>query len=189
VDAKAKSRCRKQVSRAFLRAVEHAARNVRRVAEDIAEPWTMEVEPDVKIGQLVRPDRGHWLLHPGRTFRWFSTMCDRGAAKIAGVRHIQVACPRPNAAPSRRRWLSRNAGSPEWAVHKPIAALAYGTKRVSRVEKSWAGQSFVTVANTRQQRLRDRICPRATEAIDPGLNRHARLDRRDLLAQAEHAPA
>ena len=37
---------RKQVSRDFLRALEHAARNVRRVAEkQLPKPWTMEVEP------------------------------------------------------------------------------------------------------------------------------------------------
>jgi len=47
---------RKQVSRDFLRALEHAARNVRRVAEkQLPKPWTMEVEPGVKVGQVVRP--------------------------------------------------------------------------------------------------------------------------------------
>src|ERR1700675_1513500 len=47
---------RKQVSREFFRALEHAARNVRRVAEkQLPKSWTIEVEPGVKIGQLVRP--------------------------------------------------------------------------------------------------------------------------------------
>jgi len=44
----------------------------RRVAErQLPKPWTMEVEPGVKIGQLVRADRGHWLLHPADVLRWF----------------------------------------------------------------------------------------------------------------------
>jgi len=60
---------RKQVSRDFLRAVEHAARNVRRVAErQLPKPWTIEVEPGVKIGQLVRPIEAIGCYIRGRTF-------------------------------------------------------------------------------------------------------------------------
>src|SRR5258708_1197283 len=91
---------RKQVSRDFLRAVEHAVRNVRRVAErQLPKPWTMEVEPGVKIGQLVRPIDAIGCYIPGGRFALVSTMVMTAVpAKIAGVRHIQVACPRPNAA-------------------------------------------------------------------------------------------
>ncbi len=40
----------------FLDALRHAERNVRRVAErQLPQPWTVEVEPGVKIGQMVRP--------------------------------------------------------------------------------------------------------------------------------------
>src|SRR5277367_5058088 len=47
---------RKRVSREFLRAVEHAARNVRRVAEkQLPREWSLEVEPGVRISQLVQP--------------------------------------------------------------------------------------------------------------------------------------
>ena len=48
---------RKSVSREFLAAVDHAARNIRAVARSQKpQEWTIEVEPGVRAGQLVRAD-------------------------------------------------------------------------------------------------------------------------------------
>ena len=47
---------RRRVSRDFLRAVEHAAANVRRVSEaQLPKPWSLQVEPGVRLAQLIRP--------------------------------------------------------------------------------------------------------------------------------------
>src|ERR1700675_2851930 len=46
----------KSVGSDFLRAVKHAMTNVRNVAEkQLPRKWSMEVEPGVSIGQVVRP--------------------------------------------------------------------------------------------------------------------------------------
>src|SRR6202045_5258310 len=140
---------RKQVSRDFLRALEHAARNVRRVAEkQLPKPWTMEVEPGVKIGQLVRPIEAIGCYIPGGRFALVSTMgMTVVPAKVAGVRHIQGVCPRPNAALLAAAGVLGVSSVARIGGAQAIAALAYGTKRVGRVEKIFGpGNRFVTAA-------------------------------------------
>src|SRR5713226_7049062 len=90
---------RRQVSVEFLRAVEHAARNVRTVAEkQMPKPWTLEVEPGVKISQMVRPIESVGCYIPGGRYALVSTLVMTVVpAKVAGVREICVVCPRPNA--------------------------------------------------------------------------------------------
>src|SRR5467141_253243 len=183
---------RKQVSRDFLRAVEHAARNVRRVAErQLPKPWTMEVEPGVKIGQLVRPIEAIGCYIPGGRFALVSTMVMTVVpAKIAGVRHIQVACPRPNAALLAAAGVLGVTRVARMGGAQAIAALAYGTKRVARVEKIFGpGNRFVTAA----KQLVSSDCAidlpaGPTEAIVLASAGSPRWIAADLLAQAEHAP-
>src|SRR3982074_2236111 len=46
----------RDVPRDLLRAIEHAARNIRRVAEQQRpSSWTLTVEPGVRVGQRVTP--------------------------------------------------------------------------------------------------------------------------------------
>jgi histidinol dehydrogenase len=183
---------RKQVSRDFLRALEHAARNVRRVAEkQLPKPWTMEVEPGVKIGQLVRPIDAIGCYIPGGRFALVSTMVMTVVpAKVAGVRHIQVACPRPNAALLAAASVLGVTHVARMGGAQAIAALAYGTKRVARVEKIFGpGNRFVTAA----KQLVSSDCAidlpaGPTEAIVLAAAGNPRWIAADLLAQAEHAP-
>jgi len=183
---------RKQVSRDFLRALEHAARNVRRVAEkQLTKPWTMEVEPGVKIGQLVRPIDAIGCYIPGGRFALVSTMVMTVVpAKVAGVRHIQVVCPRPNAALLAAAGVLGVSSVARMGGAQAIAALAYGTKRVGRVEKIFGpGNRFVTAA----KQLVSSDCAidlpaGPTEAIVLASTGNPRWIAADLLAQAEHAP-
>ena len=183
---------RKQVSRDFLRALEHAARNVRRVAEkQLTKPWTMEVEPGVKIGQLVRPIDAIGCYIPGGRFALVSTMVMTVVpAKVAGVRHIQVVCPRPNAALLAAAGVLGVSSVARIGGAQAIAALAYGTKRVGRVEKIFGpGNRFVTAA----KQLVSSDCAidlpaGPTEAIVLASTGNPRWIAADLLAQAEHAP-
>jgi histidinol dehydrogenase len=183
---------RKQVSRDFLRALEHAARNVRRVAEkQLPKPWTMEVEPGVKIGQLVRPIEAIGCYIPGGRFALVSTMVMTVVpAKVAGVRHIQVVCPRPNAALLAAAGVLGVSSVARMGGAQAIAALAYGTKRVARVEKIFGpGNRFVTAA----KQLVSSDCAidlpaGPTEAIVLASTGNPRWIAADLLAQAEHAP-
>jgi histidinol dehydrogenase len=183
---------RKQVSRDFLRALEHAVRNVRRVAEkQLPEPWTMEVEPGVKIGQVVRPIDSIGCYIPGGRFALVSTMVMTVVpAKVAGVRHIQVACPRPNAALLAAASVMGITRLARMGGAHAIAALAYGTKRVVPVDKIFGpGNRFVTAA----KQLVSSDCAidlpaGPTEAIVLATTGNPRWIAADLLAQAEHAP-
>ena len=183
---------RKQVSRKFLSAFEHAARNVRRVARmQLPKPWTLQVEPGVKISQLVRPIESICCYVPGGRFALLSTMMMTVVpAQVAGVRQIQVACPRPNAellAAAGALGITRVA---RIGGAQAIAALAYGTQRVPRVEKIFGpGNRFVTAA----KQLVSSDCAidlpaGPTEAIVLAANGNPRWIAADLLAQAEHAP-
>jgi histidinol dehydrogenase len=183
---------RKQVSRDFLRALEHAARNVRRVAEkQLPKPWTIEVEPGVKIGLLVRPIDTIGCYIPGGRFALVSTMVMTVVpAKVAGVGHIQVACPRPNTALLAAAGVLGVSSVARMGGAQAIAALAYGTKRVARVEKIFGpGNRFVTAA----KQLVSSDCAidlpaGPTEAIVLASTGNPCWIAADLLAQAEHAP-
>jgi histidinol dehydrogenase len=183
---------RKQVRRDFLRALEHAARSVRRVAEkQLPKPWTTEVEPGVKISQAVRPIDSIGCYIPGGRFALVSTMVMTVVpAKVAGVPHIQVACPRPNTALLAAANVLGITRVARMGGAQAIAALAYGTKRVARVDKIFGpGNKYVTAA----KQLVSRDCAidlpaGPTEAIVLAKTGNARWIAADLLAQAEHAP-
>src|SRR5580658_4223982 len=60
---------RRRVDREFLRAVEHAVSNVRRVAEkQLPRAWFLEVEPGVNVAQIVRPIDSIGCYIPGGRF-------------------------------------------------------------------------------------------------------------------------
>src|SRR5260370_10437809 len=64
-----------QVSSEFLKAIQRAAKNVRRVAEkQLPRPWTVETEPGVKISQRVSPIESIGCYIPGGRFSLFSTL-------------------------------------------------------------------------------------------------------------------
>jgi histidinol dehydrogenase len=182
----------KKVSREFLHALEHAARNVRRIAEkQLPRPWSLEVEPGVKITQRVQPIHAVGCYIPGGRFALVSTLVMTVVpAKIAGVRNIQVVCPKPNPALLAAagvlgiKRIARIGGA------QAIAALAYGTKRVARVDKIFGpGNRFVTAA----KQLVSGDCAidlpaGPTEAIVLAMSGNPRWIAADLLAQAEHAP-
>jgi histidinol dehydrogenase len=183
---------RKQVSAELLRAVEHAARNVQRVAEkQLPKAWTLEVEPGVRISQMVRPIESIGCYIPGGRFALVSTLVMTIVpAKVAGVPEIQVVCPRPNAellavaGVLGVKRIARIGGA------QAIAALAYGTKRVPRVEKIFGpGNRFVTAA----KQLVSADCAidlpaGPTEAIVLAGRCNPSWIAADLLAQSEHAP-
>jgi len=182
----------KQVTREFLGALKQAARNVRRVAEkQLPRPWTMEVEPGVKIGQLVRPIDSIGCYIPGGRFALVSTLVMTVVpAQVAGVRHIHVACPRSNAALLAAAGVLGVTRVARMGGAQAIAALAYGTKRVVRVEKIFGpGNRFVTAA----KQLVSSDCAidlpaGPTEAIVLAATGNPSWIAADLLAQAEHAP-
>lgn len=183
---------KKRVTGDFLRAVEHAARNVRRLAEEqMPGSWSLEVEPGVKIAQIIRPIESVGCYIPGGRFALFSTLIMTVVpAQVAGVARIVAVCPKANdellAAADLLgvKCLARVGGA------QAIAALAYGTKRMAPVEKIFGpGNRFVTAA----KQIVSADCAidlpaGPTEAIVLARRGNPRWIAADLLAQAEHAP-
>jgi histidinol dehydrogenase len=181
----------RQVGPDFLRAVRQAARNIRRVAEkQLPRPWSLEVQAGVRISQRVLPIESIGAYIPGGSALLISTLLMTAIpAQVAGVQRIVAVCPRANnellAAANflRLTEVARIGGA------QAIAALAYGTKSIPRVEKIFGpGNKYVTAA----KQLVSSDCAidlpaGPTEAIILAERGKARWIAADLLAQAEHA--
>jgi histidinol dehydrogenase len=175
----------------FRAAVKHAIANARKVAEkQLPRKWSMEVEPGVSIGQMVRPIETVGCYIPGGKSTLLSTLVMTAVpAQVAGAKRIVVVCSRPNnellatVAILGLHEIARIGGA------QAIAALAYGTKTIPRVDKIFGpGNRFVTAA----KQLVSRDCAidlpaGPTEAIVLALQGNPKWIAADLLAQAEHA--
>jgi histidinol dehydrogenase len=183
---------RKRVSPDFVRAVQHAAANVRRVSRaQMPKQWSLRVEPGVTLTQLTRPIDSIGCYIPGGRFALFSTMIMTVVpAQVAGVREIVVACPSVNAEVLATADILGVEHFARIGGAQAVAALAYGTKRVSRVEKIFGpGNRYVTAA----KQIVSSDCAidlpaGPTEAMVLARHGNARWIAADLLAQAEHAP-
>ena len=181
----------RQVSPDFLRAIRLAARNIRRVAEkQLPRPWSLEVNPGVRISQRVEAIESIGCYIPGGHFSLVSTLLMTAVpAQVAGVPHIHAVCPKPNnelLAAANFLGLNKIA---RIGGAQAIAALGYGTKSIQRVEKICGpGNRYVTAA----KQLVSADCAidlpaGPTEAIVLAERGNARWIAADLLAQAEHA--
>ena len=181
-----------EVSPEFLAAIDHAARNIRAVARK-QKPleWNIQVEPGVRAGQRVRAIDSIGCYLPGGRFSLVSTLLMTVVpAQEAGVRQIVVVSPQPGpallAAAERLgiRAVARIGGA------QAVAALAYGTESIPRLDKIVGpGNRFVTAA----KRLVSADCAidmlaGPTEAIVFADTGNPQFIAADLIAQAEHDP-
>ncbi|HMH80896.1 MAG TPA: histidinol dehydrogenase [Candidatus Acidoferrum sp.] len=182
----------RNVSPDFLRAIRQAARNIRRVAEkQLPRPWSLEVEPGVRIQQRVLPIESIGCYVPGGQASLVSTLLMTAIpAQAAKVPRIIAVCPRPN---NKLLAAANFLGLTEVARiggAQAIAAMAYGTTCIPRVEKIFGpGNKYVTAA----KQIVSADCAidlpaGPTEAIVLAERGNARWIAADLLAQAEHAP-
>lgn len=174
------------------RAIEHAARNIRTVAEkQLPREWTLEVEPGVRISQMVKPVEAIGCYVPGGRFSLLSTLLMTVIpAMVAGVKRITVVSPNPNAAVLTAANILGVKGIARIGGAQAIAALAYGTKSVPRVDKIFGpGNRFVTAAKQVVSNECAIDLPAGpTEAVVLASSGNAQWVAADLLAQAEHAP-
>jgi histidinol dehydrogenase len=182
----------RRVDKKFLEALAHAARNIRAVAHcQLPKEWTIHTESGVQVGQLVRPIHRIGCYIPGGRHSLVSTLLMTVIpAQIAGVREIVVTSPQPGdsllaaAGYLGVRHVARIGGA------QAIAALAYGTRSVARVDKIFGpGNRYVAAA----KRLVSMDCAidllaGPTEAIVLSNDGDPRFIAADLLAQAEHDP-
>jgi histidinol dehydrogenase len=177
-------------------ALEHAAGNIRCVAEEqLPRSWSIEVERGVRVSQRVAAIDTIACYIPGGRFSLVSTLLMTAIpAQVAGVRRIVVACPHPNAALLA---VAEMLGLEEIAHiggAQAIAAFAYGTRSVPRVDKIFGpGNRYVTAA----KRLVSGDCAidmlaGPTEllvvVVGGAASGNPEYIAADLLAQAEHDP-
>jgi histidinol dehydrogenase len=179
---------------AFLRAVKHAAKNIRAVAEkQLPHPWSLTVEPGVTIRQSVSAIDTIGCYIPGGRHALISTLIMTVVpAQVAGVKNIVVVCPHPNAellAAANFLGIEKIA---QIGGAQSIAALAYGTQSIPRAEKIFGpGNRYVTAA----KQLVSSDCaidlpagPTEAVVLTNDAKANAKWIASDLLAQAEHAP-
>ena len=173
-------------------AIRTAAGNIARVAaRQIPKHWDLSVLPGVTIEQRVEPLARVGCYVPGGRFPLPSSLLMTAVpARVAGVREVIVMCPRPEPAVM--------AAALEAGVTKmfriggahAIAALAYGTARVPRVDKIVGpGNRFVAAAKA----LVASDCAidfyaGPTEIVIVAGGGRAGWIAADLIAQAEHDP-
>jgi histidinol dehydrogenase len=168
-----------------------AAQNIRRFCQrQKPRSWT-RTRGGISLGQVVRPLESVGCYVPGGRHPLMSTLLMTVIpAQVAGVKNIRVVSPKPSpevlgaAAILGARELYRVGGA------QAIAALAYGTRSIERVDKIVGpGNAYVTVA----KRLASFDCAidflaGPTEAVvlsDAGVPEFIASD---LVAQAEHDP-
>jgi len=173
-------------------ALDHAARNIRRVAEaQLPRSWSIAVEPGVRVSQRVSAIDTIGCYIPGGRFSLVSTLLMTAIpAQVAGVRRIVVACPRPNAALLAAAEMLGLEEIAHIGGAQAIAAFGYGTRSVPRVDKIFGpGNRFVTAA----KRLVSADCAidllaGPTEVLIVASSGNPSYIAADLLAQAEHDP-
>ncbi|MGD1216205.1 MAG: histidinol dehydrogenase [Terriglobales bacterium] len=188
----------KQTDPELQDAIKQAAGNIRRYAEwqapqdkDKNKEWRREIQPGVFIGQLVRPLESVGCYVPGGRYPLPSTVLMTVIpAQVAGVKQIRVASPRPAQATLAAaaflgvREFYRVGGA------QAIAALAYGTENIPRVDKIVGpGNRYVTAA----KKLVAFDCgieflAGPTEAVIISADGDPACIASDLVAQAEHDP-
>ncbi|MGD0840523.1 MAG: histidinol dehydrogenase [Candidatus Acidiferrales bacterium] len=183
---------RRSVAPELLRALEHAARNIRRVAErQLPRDWNFVVEPGVRVGQRVTPLDAIGCYVPGGRHSLVSTLLMAAVpAQVAGVRRIVVGCPKPNGAVLAAADLLGLTEIARIGGAQAIAAFAYGTRSIPRVDKIFGpGNRYVTAA----KQIVSADCAidlpaGPTEVLVMATRGNARFIAADLVAQAEHDP-
>jgi histidinol dehydrogenase len=174
------------------RAIGRAAINIARVARrQMPRHFHVRVAPGVSIEQRIEPLARVGCYVPGGRYPLPSSLLMAAVpARVAGVREVVVACPRPDPAVMAAAVEAGVSRLFRMGGAHAIAALAYGTRSVPRVDKIVGpGNRFVAAA-------------KAAVAGDCAIDFHAGPTEivivaatgppgwvaADLIAQAEHDP-
>lgn len=175
------------------RALQRAAGNIRRFAGwQMPRAWSREIEPGVRVGQMIKPLASVGCYVPGGRYPLPSTLLMTVIpAQAASVPRIVVASPRPAAATLAAAHMLGVTEFYRVGGAQAVAALAYGCTSIARVDKIVGpGNNFVTEAK-RQVSADPNGCAiemlaGPTEAVIISESGDAKLIAADLVAQAEH---
>ncbi|HIE93502.1 MAG TPA: histidinol dehydrogenase [Acidobacteria bacterium] len=173
-------------------ALRTSAKHIRRIARrQVPRAWRTAVVPGVEVEQRVSPlNRVGCYVPAGRYPLPSSLLMTAIPAQVAGVTETIVMCPRPDppvlaaAAIANVTRLFRLGGA------QAIAALAYGTETIPKVDKI-VGPGSVYVAAAKALVATD--CPidfyaGPTEIVIVATGGNPAWIAADLIAQAEHDP-
>ena len=176
-------------------AMEVAQANIRAFAE-AQKPGEWMSAPSfpaegVKTGQIVRPLGSVGCYVPGGRYPLPSTLLMTVTpAQVAGVERIVVCSPKPARETMAAAWLAGVTEFYRIGGAQAVAAMAFGTETIGRVEKIVGpGNLYVTAAKTMVQHEVGIDMPAGPTEIGimsetgdaPGIAA-------DLVAQAEHDP-
>lgn len=190
VGAREREKGWRRTPRTVRAAIREAVRNVRRVAvHQVPTAFDVNVRPGVRVAQRVQPLARVGCYVPAGRFPLPSTLIMTVVpARVAGVAEVIVVCPRPDdailcaavEAGVDRLWRIGGAHA--------IAALAYGTESIARVDKIVGpGSAWVTAAKVLVSRDVGIDFPAGpSEIVVLSTEGRANWIAADLVAQAEH---
>jgi len=169
-----------------------AARNIEKVASrQRPREWMVSPQPGVTVEQRVTPlDRVGCYVPGGRYPLPSSLLMTAIPARAAGVREVIVACPRPEPVVMAAARVAGITRLFRMGGAHAIAAFAYGTKTVPRVDKIVGpGNRYVAAAKA----LVAADCAidfyaGPTEIVIASDRGNPEWIAADLIAQAEHDP-
>ena len=172
-------------------ALKTAAANIRRFANwQMPKSWCKKISGG-ELGQMVRPLASVGCYVPGGRYPLPSTLLMTAIpAQVAGVERIVVVTPNPQTATLAAAYLLGLNEVYRCGGAQAIAALAYGTESIARVDKIVGpGNAFVTAA----KKMVSFDCAidmlaGPTEAVVLSDKGNAEFLASDLVAQAEHDP-
>lgn len=181
----------KSAAKSLRAALKEAAANIRQFSEWQRPKEWKRGQGGISLGQIVRPLGSVGCYVPGGRYPLVSTLLMTAIpAQVAGVKNIRVVSPRPSqevmaaAAMLGVQEFYRVGGA------QAIAALAYGTESMARVDKIVGpGNLYVTTA----KKLVSFDCAidllaGPTEVVVVSHKGDPHFLASDLVAQAEHDP-
>jgi histidinol dehydrogenase len=166
--------------------------NILKFAEaQLPRSWTHSPVAGLKTGQIVRPLGSVGCYVPGGRYPLPSTLLMTVTpAQVAGVERIVVCSPKPAKETLAAAWLAGVTEFYRVGGAQAIAAIAYGTDTIRRVDKIVGpGNIYVTAAKVLASRECGIDMPAGPTEIVVTSETGSAVDiAADLVAQAEHDP-
>jgi len=157
----------------------------------LPQEWTISPVEGVKTGQIVRPLGSVGCYVPGGRYPLPSTLLMTVTpAQVAGVERIVVCSPKPARETMAAAWLAGVTEFYRVGGAQAIAAMAFGTATIGRVDKVVGpGNLYVTAAKVLASSECGIDMPAGpTEIVVTSESGNAVGIAADLVAQAEHDP-
>jgi len=174
----------------FRAAVKTASANIRAYAQrQMPREWSAELQPGLRLGQIVRPlDTVAAYIPSGRYPLPSTILMTVVPAQAAGVPNIFVASPKPVAEVFGTASLLGVSGVFEMGGAQAIAAFAFGTRTVPRADRI-VGPGNIYVAAAKKLLAGEvgiDFVAGPTEILIVSTDGDPRHLAADMLAQAEH---